>query len=131
MKTTTIRAAAAAITIAAGAMLPSFADRTLNDGLVAYLSFDDGTAANVVAGSPVTPEQSTGTAPTYVNNGMVGKCLNLPNSGSGAYVKLTGSDTGTLDYGDDKNNFTAMMRSSTPIPTVPLTSTQVSRRAAS
>ena len=86
MRTTTIRAATAAITIAAGVMLPSFADKTLNDGLVAYLPFDDGTATNVVAGSPVMPEPSTGTAPTYVGNGMVGKCLNIP---SGAYVKLT------------------------------------------
>ena len=97
--------------IAAGVILPSFADRTLNDGLVAYLPFDDGTAANVVAGSPVTPEPSTGTAPTYVGNGMVGKCLNIP---SGAYVKLTGSDSVTLaenslGFEDSNKSFTAII----------------------
>lgn len=112
MKTTTIRAAfAVVIAIAAGAILPSFADRTLNDGLVAYLPFDDGTAANVVSGSPVTPEPSTGTAPTYVGNGMVGKCLNIP---SGAYVKLTGSDSVTLaenslGFEDSNKSFTAII----------------------
>lgn len=97
--------------ITAGVILPSFADRTLNDGLVAYLPFDDGTATNVVAGSPVTPEPSTGTAPTFVNNGMVGKCLNIP---SGAYVKLTGSDSVTLaenslGFKDSNKSFTAII----------------------
>ena len=105
------KSAIMALTIAAGAILPSFADRTLNDGLVAYLPFDDGTAANVVAGSPVTPEPSTGTAPTFVNNGMVGKCLNIP---SGAYVKLTGSDSVTLaenslGFEDSNKSFTAII----------------------
>ena len=105
------KSAIMALTIAAGAIFPSFADRTLNDGLVAYLPFDDGTAANVVAGSPVTPEPSTGTAPTFVNNGMVGKCLNIP---SGAYVKLTGSDSVTLaenslGFEDSNKSFTAII----------------------
>ncbi len=112
MRTTTIRAAfATVITIAAGAILPSFADRTLNDGLVAYLPFDDGTVANAVAGSPVAPEASTTTAPALENNGMVGKCLNIP---SGAYVKLTGSDSETLannslGFEDSNRSFTAMI----------------------
>ena len=101
----------AALVIAAGVMLPSFADKTLNDGLVVYMPFDDGTATNVVAGSPVTPEPSTGTAPTYVGNGMVGKCLNIP---SGAYVKLTGSDSVTLaenslGFEDSNKSFTAII----------------------
>ena len=100
-----------AFAITTGVILPIFADRTLNDGLVAYLPFDDGTAANVVAGSPVTPEPSTGTAPTYVGNGMVGKCLNIP---SGAYVKLTGSDSVTLaenslGFEDSNKSFTAII----------------------
>ena len=112
MKTTTNHAAlAAAITIAASVALSSFADRALNDGLVAYLPFDDGMATNVVTGSPVAPEPSTDTAPTYVDNGMVGKCLNIP---SGAYVKLTGSDSVTLannslGFEDSDRGFTAII----------------------
>ena len=99
------------LAIAAGAILPSFADATLNDGLVAYLPFDDGTVANTVAGSPVAPEGSTATAPTFENNGMVGKCLNIP---SGAYVKLTGSDSVTLaenslGFEDSNKSFTAII----------------------
>ena len=74
--------------IAAGVILPTFADRTLNDGLVAYLPFDNSMTENAVAGSPVAPEASTATAPALANGGMVGKCLNIP---SGAFVKLTGS----------------------------------------
>ena len=112
MKTTTIRAAfAAAITIAAGAILPSFADRTLNDGLVAYMPFDNSMTENAVAGSPVAPEASTATEPTLANGGMVGKCLNIP---SGAYVKLTGSDSVTLaenslGFEDSNKSFTAII----------------------
>ena len=112
MKTTTIRAAfAAAITIAADVILPSFADRTLNDGLVAYLPFDNSMTENAVAGSPVAPEASTATAPALANAGMVGKCLNIP---SGAYVKLTGSDSVTLansslGFEDSNRSFTAMI----------------------
>ena len=111
MRTTTIRAAAAAITIAAGVMLPSFADKTLNDGLVAYLPFDNSMTENAVAGSPVAPEISTTTEPTLANGGMVGKCLNIP---SGAYVKLTGSDSVTLannslGFEDSNRSFTAVI----------------------
>jgi hypothetical protein len=99
------------LAIAAGAMLPSFADRTLNDGLVAYLPFDNSTTENAVAASPVAPETSTATAPALENNGMVGKCLNIP---SGAYVKLTGSDSVTLannslGFEDSNRSFTAMI----------------------
>ena len=81
---------ATVLAIVVGVILPSFADKTLNDGLVAYLPFDNSMTENAVAGSPVAPETSTATAPALENNGMVGKCLNIP---SGAYVKLTGSFT--------------------------------------
>ena len=97
--------------IAAGAILPTFADRTLNDGLVAYLPFDNSMTENAVAGSPVVPEASTATASAIANNGMVGKCLNIP---SGAYVKLTGSDSETLaenslGFEDSNKSFTAII----------------------
>lgn len=99
------------LAIAAGAILPSFADRTLNDGLVAYLPFDNSMTENAVAGSPVAPEISTATEPTPANGGMVGKCLNIP---SGAYVKLTGSDSVTLannslGFEDSNRSFTAII----------------------
>ena len=97
--------------IAAGVILPSFADRTLNDGLAVYLPFDNSMTENAVAGSPVAPEASTTTAPALENNGMVGKCLNIP---SGAYVKLTGSDSVTLannslGFEDSNRSFTAIV----------------------
>ena len=100
-----------ALAIAAGVILPSFADRTLNDGLVAYLPFDNSMTENAVSGSPVAPEASTATAPTLANGGMVGKCLNIP---SGAYVKLTGSDSVTLannslGFEDSNRSFTAII----------------------
>ena len=80
--------------------------RTLNDGLAVYLPFDGGTAANVAPGSGVTPEPSTGTAPAFSDNGMCGKYMNLP---SGAYLKLTGTDTGSLAYEDSGRSFTAIV----------------------
>ncbi len=95
-----------AFAITAGVILPTFADRTLNDGLVAYLPFDNSTMENAVAGSPVAPEASTATAPALENNGMVGKCLNIP---SGAYVKLTGTDTGSLTFDNGNRDFTAVI----------------------
>ncbi len=95
-----------AFAITTGVILPSFADRTLNDGLVAYMPFDNSTTENAVAGSPVAPEASTATAPALANNGMVGKCLNIP---SGAYVKLTGSDTSSLTFEDSNKSFTAII----------------------
>ena len=100
-----------ALAITTGVILPSFADRTLNDGLVAYLPFDNSMTENAVAESPVAPEASTATAPVLENNGMVGKCLNIP---SGAYVKLTGSDSETLannslGFEDSNRSFTAMI----------------------
>ena len=99
--------------IAVGVVLPIFADRTLNDGLVAYLPFDNSTTENAAAGSPVTPEASTGTepSPSLVSGGIVGKCLDIP---SGAYVKLTGSDSVTLannslGFEDSNKSFTAII----------------------
>ena len=97
--------------IAVGVILPSFADRTLNDGLVAYLPFDNSMTENAVAGSPVAPEASTATVPALENGGMVGKCLNIP---SGAYVTLTGSDSVTLannslGFEDSNRSFTAVV----------------------
>ena len=97
--------------IAVGVILPSFADRTLNDGLVAYLPFDNLMTENAVAGSPVAPEASTATVPALENGGMVGKCLNIP---SGAYVTLTGSDSVTLannslGFEDSNRSFTAVV----------------------
>ena len=105
------KSAIMALTIAAGAILPTFADRTLNDGLVAYLPFDNSMTENAVAVSPVAPEASTTTAPALENNGMVGKCLNIP---SGAFVKLTGSDSVTLannslGFEDSNRSFTAVV----------------------
>ena len=99
------------LAIVVGVILPSFADRTLNDGLVAYLPFDNSMTENAVAGSPVAPEASTATEPTLANGGMVGKCLNIP---SGAYVKLTGSDSVTLansslGFEDSNRSFTAII----------------------
>ena len=84
---------------------------TLNDGLAVYLPFNNSLTENAVAGSPVTPEASTATPPALVNNGMVGKCLNIP---SGAYVKLTGSDSETLannslGFEDSNKSFTAII----------------------
>ena len=80
--------------------------RTLNDGLAVYLPFDGGTAANAASGSGVTPEPSTGTAPAFSDNGMCGKYMNLP---SGAYLKLTGADAGSLAYEDSGRSFTVIV----------------------
>ena len=85
---------------------PEPSARTLNDGLAVYLPFDGGTAANVAPGSGVTPEPSTATAPAFSDNGMCGKYMNLP---SGAYLKLTGTDTGSLAYEDSGRSFTAVV----------------------
>jgi len=104
-KLLTMIGAAVAVSAIALTGLPAMG-LTLNDGLVAYLPFDDGTVSNAVAVSPVVPEASTATAPTFVDNGMVGKCLNIP---SGAYVKLTGSDTGSLTFEDSNKSFTAVI----------------------
>ena len=103
----TLFSMAMALAVVAGA----FADRTLNDGLAVYLTFNASMTDNAVPGSPVTPEASTATAPTLANNGMVGKCLNVP---SGAFVKLTGSDSVTLannslGFEDSNRSFTAIV----------------------
>ena len=106
MRTTTIRAAiAAALTIAASAILPSFADRTLNDGLAVYMPFDTSPTENVVVGSVVAPTASG--SPTSVAGGIVGSnCLNIP---SGSYVKLNNSNTGSLTFEDSNKSFTAIV----------------------
>ena len=106
MKTTTFRAAiAAALTIAASAILPAFADRTLNDGLAVYMPFDTSPTENVVVGSVVAPTASG--SPTSVAGGIVGSnCLNIP---SGSYVKLNNSNTGSLTFEDSNKSFTAIV----------------------
>ena len=80
------------------------AGRTLNDGLAVYLPFSESTTANAVAGSSVVPEE--GGSPALIANGMVGKALNIP---SGAYLKLTGTDTASLAYEDSNRSFTAVV----------------------
>ncbi len=106
MKPKTIRAAiATAITIAVSAILPSFADRTLNDGLAVYMPFDTSPTENVVVGSVVAPTASG--SPTSVAGGIVGSnCLNIP---SGSYVKLNNSNTGSLTFEDSNKSFTAIV----------------------
>ena len=78
--------------------------RTLNDGLVVYLPFNDTATSNVVAGSSVTPE-AVGD-PAIAGNGMVGQCLSINTN---KVVKLTGSDTGSLAYEDSNRSFTAVI----------------------
>ncbi len=80
------------------------AGRTLNDGLAVYLPFSESTTANAAAGSSVVPEE--GGSPALIANGMVGKALNIP---SGAYLKLTGTDTASLAYEDSNRSFTAVV----------------------
>ena len=97
--------------LAAALCAASASALTLNDGLAVYLPFNNSLTENAVAGSPVTPEASTATPPALVNNGMIGKCLDIP---SGAYVKLTGSDSATLannslGFEDSNKSFTAII----------------------
>ena len=77
--------------------------RTLNDGLAVYLPFD-ADSSNQIAGSSVTAEPSTATAPAVTVNGMTGSYLNIP---SGAYLKLAGSENLTYEGGD--KSFTAIV----------------------
>ena len=105
MRTKTLRAAIAASIIAASAVFPSFADRTLNDGLAVYMPFDTSPTENVVVGSVVVPTASG--SPTSVAGGIVGSnCLNIP---SGSYVKLNNSNTGSLTFEDSNKSFTAIV----------------------
>lgn len=105
METKTIRAAiAAAITIAASAALPSFADRTLNDGLAVYMPFDTSVTNNAAINSSVKPVKSG--SPTSAAGGAVGNCLNIP---SGAYVTLNGTKTTELAFENSNKSFTAIV----------------------
>lgn len=110
MRTTTIRAATAAITIAAGVMLPSFADKTLNDGLAIYLPFNGDTANKSTSASAVqqAPELSPSCA-TITANGFFGQYLNITtNATAYGYLKLPGTDTGSLAYPNNKT-FSAIL----------------------
>ena len=81
--------------------------RTLNDGLVAYLPFNDSATVNAVAGSTVTPEVPDGkTTPDVAANGMVGGCANINTN---KFLRLAGSDTGSLAYEDSNRSFTAVI----------------------
>ena len=107
METKTIRAAiAAALMVATSATLPSFADRTLDDGLAVYMPFDASATENAVAGSVVAP--TAGGSPTSVSGGAFGNCLDIPSS-TKSYVKLDGSDTSSLTYDNDNKSFTALV----------------------
>lgn len=77
--------------------------RLLSDGLAVYLPFD-ADSSNQIAGSGVTAEPSTATAPAVTVNGMTGSYLNIP---SGAYLKLAGSENLTYEGGD--KSFTAIV----------------------
>lgn len=79
------------------------AERLLSDGLAVYLPFD-ADSSNQIAGSGVTAEPSTATAPAVTVNGMTGSYLNIP---SGAYLKLAGSENLTYEGGD--RSFTAVV----------------------
>ena len=112
MNTATIRTAFVfALVIAAGAMLTSFAGKTLNDDLAIYLPFDEdmankSTSANAVQDAP----EPSATCATLANNGFVGKCLNItaPSSSEYGYLKLPGTDTGSLSY-PNNNTFSAIL----------------------
>lgn len=78
-------------------------ERLLSDGLAVYLPFD-ADSSNQIAGSGVTAEPSTATAPAVTVNGMTGSYLNIP---SGAYLKLAGSENLTYEGGD--RSFTAVV----------------------
>ena len=104
------KSAIMALAIAAGAILPSFADATLNDGLAIYLPFNEDMANKSTSANAVldAPEPSAECA-NLVANGFVGKCLQITtNATSYGYLKLTGTDTGSLAYPDNKT-FTAVI----------------------
>ncbi|MBR2838791.1 MAG: hypothetical protein IKE55_08415 [Kiritimatiellae bacterium] len=80
----------------------------LTDGLVAYMPFDSSLTENAASGSSVTPcsNGSVGVAA----NGKFGSCADFP-SGTGYtnYVKLDGSDTGSIDYENGNTCFAATL----------------------
>ena len=99
-----------AFAITTGVILPSFADRTLNDGLAVYLPFNGDMANKSTSGVAVqaAPEPSA-TCATLVNNGFVGQCLDITTSGSDyGYLKLPGTDAGSLAYPNNKT-FSAIL----------------------
>ena len=80
--------------------------RPLSDGLAAYLPFDSSVTANAVAGSSVAPTK--GGSAALVSNGMFGNCLDFPaDSGCNNYIKLDGSDSGSLAYEEGNTCFAA------------------------
>ena len=89
--------------------------RPLSDGLAAYLPFDLSPTANAVSGSPVAPT-ANGAAALAVG-GMLGNCLDFPpDSGRQNYVKLNGSNSGSLAYGNSGTCFTATLWVKMPPP---------------
>ena len=93
------KSAIMALAIAAGIILPSFADATLNDGLAIYLPFNEDMANKSTAASAVqSPPEPSVECANLVANGFVGKCLQITtNATSYGYLKLTGTDTGSLE----------------------------------
>ena len=92
------------LAIAAGIILLSFADATLNDDLAIYLPFNEDMANKSTSANAVldAPEPSAECA-NLVANGFVGKCLQITtNATNYGYLKLTGTDTGSLAYPNNK-----------------------------
>ena len=90
------------ICVAMTALL-SYAD-TLNDGLAIYLPFNEDMANKSTAASAVqSPPEPSAECANLVANGFVGKCLQITtNATSYGYLKLTGTDTGSLAYPNNK-----------------------------
>ena len=73
---------------------------SLSDGLAAYLPFDLSPTANAASGSSVAPTANGSVA--LAAGGMFGNCLDFPSgTGSRNYVKLNGSDSGSISYDND------------------------------
>lgn len=80
--------------------------RPLSDGLAAYLPFDSSATANAASGSSVSPMSNGAVA--LASDGLFGNCLDFPSgTGSQNYVKLNGSDSGSLTYEDGNTSFAA------------------------
>ena len=89
--------------------------RSLSDGLAAYLPFDSSPTANAASGSSVAPTR--GGSAALAPNGKFGNCLDFPaNTGCNNYIKLDGSDSGSLTYENGNTCFAATIwvRISTP-----------------
>ena len=73
---------------------------SLSDGLAAYLPFDSSATENAVSGSSVAPTANGSAA--IAAGGMFGSCLDFPaGTGANNYVKLVGSDSGSISYDND------------------------------